>query len=65
MIQSKQVDLIENFLMNGGPPPPETRAHKSDLLEAIRVRDELLVAIRAVLLKTIAQQFVGNSEVRP
>jgi hypothetical protein len=62
---SKELNLIEEFLTNGGPPKPETRATRHDLFKAVRVRDELLNSLRVVLLRTVAQQFVGNSEDRP
>lgn len=50
-------DIIEQFLLEGGPKPPESRATKHDLERHIRERDALLESLRSVLLATVANKF--------
>jgi hypothetical protein len=53
-----ELDLIESFLRDGPPPPPESRATKDDLIFEIKKRDKLLHELRNIFLKQIATQFV-------
>lgn len=55
-------DIVENFLANGGPEPPESRATKWDLERHIKRRDELLRALREVLLGAMSQEVIRASK---
>lgn len=58
-------DLIEAFLREGPPSPPESRATKDDLYAELRKRDRLLHQLRNVFLRQIAQHFVHEAELTP
>lgn len=55
-------DIIEDFLANGGPEAPESRATKWDLERHIERRDELLRALREVLLGAMSQEVIRASK---
>ena len=58
-------DVVEQFLMDGGPEAPESRATKWDLKRAIETRDKLLRSLREVLLETVAAEVArANKEKR-
>jgi hypothetical protein len=64
-MNNNHLALIENFLLNGGPSQPETRATKHDLLNEIKKRDQLLIAIRVVMLNMYAKEIARNTEGSP
>ncbi|TWT69145.1 hypothetical protein Pan14r_14290 [Crateriforma conspicua] len=49
-------DWIERFLVEGAPDPPESRATKADLRQAIAERDYLLKQLHAMALRMLAKE---------
>ena len=56
-------DVIESFLVSGGPDKPESRSNKDSLWDAIKERDELLEELRTVLLGVVANKFASMANV--
>ncbi|WP_236618084.1 hypothetical protein [Rhodopirellula europaea] len=49
-------DWIEKFLIEGAPAPPESRATKADLRQAVAERDHLLSQLHAMALRMLAKE---------
>ncbi|MEO9933802.1 hypothetical protein [Rhodopirellula bahusiensis] len=49
-------DWIERFLIDGAPAPPESRATKADLRQAVAERDHLLSQLHAMALRMLAKE---------
>ncbi len=55
-------DIVEDFLAYGGPEAPESRATKWDLEQHIKRRDELLEALRKMLLGAMSAEVARASK---
>ncbi|MCC9658010.1 hypothetical protein [Rhodopirellula halodulae] len=49
-------DWIERFLIEGAPAPPESRATKADLRQAVAERDHLLQQLHGMALRMLAKE---------
>jgi hypothetical protein len=49
-------DWIEKFLVEGAPAPPESRATKADLRQAVAERDHLLSQLHSMALRMLAKE---------
>ncbi|MEO1530308.1 MAG: hypothetical protein AAFX06_33380 [Planctomycetota bacterium] len=62
-MKTRELAAFEDFLVHGPVEPPNSRATKDELWQAVRERDELLVTVRRVLLSSIAHQLYASGDI--